>query len=147
MNLTAITDKAQVAALHFMDSLSIRDAVALEGKTLIDVGTGAGFPGIPLGIVCPGMKLTLLDSQGKRVDFLKEACALTGVCAACIQGRAEELGLDKTGREHFDIAVSRAVARLDLLCELCLPLVKPGGLFIAMKAPARRKSFLRPPPR
>lgn len=135
MNLTAITEPEQIASLHFLDSLSIAGHAELQNKTMIDVGTGAGFPGLPLKLLEPSLSLTLLDSQGKRVSFLSELCPRLGVPdAACIQGRAEELGRDPAFREKFDLAVSRAVAGLNILCELCLPFVKPGGLFIAMKS-------------
>ncbi|MBQ9980881.1 MAG: 16S rRNA (guanine(527)-N(7))-methyltransferase RsmG [Oscillospiraceae bacterium] len=132
MNLTAITDDEAGANLHFLDSLSILRAADLKGKTLVDVGTGAGFPGMPLAIA-EDVHVTLLDSQQKRIEFLREACALVGVEAELIHARSEELGLSKKYRESFDFATSRAVARLDMLCELCLPLVKVGGAFIAMK--------------
>ena len=121
MNLTAITDPADIAALHFRD------------KTVVDVGTGAGFPGLPLKILEPTIHLTLLDSLGKRVQFLERVCQELGLAdVACIHGRAEEFAA--AHRESFDLAVSRAVAALPVLCELCLPLVRPGGKFLAMKS-------------
>jgi len=133
MNLTAITEPEQVAALHFADSAA--PLACLEGEDLrvIDVGTGAGFPGVPMKILRPDLRMTLLDSQAKRVDFLRESCAALGVEAVCLQGRAEELGLEKAHREQYDCAVSRAVADLGVLAELCLPLVAVDGLFLAMK--------------
>ena len=133
MNLTAITEPDQVATLHLLDSLSLLPLADFAGKTAVDVGTGAGFPGVPLAIVVPESRITLLDSLGKRVDFLRESCAALGLSnAVCVQARAEEFAGDR--RESFDLAVSRAVAALPVLCELCLPLVKPGGAFIAMKS-------------
>jgi len=132
-NLTAIRDPAGVARLHFLDSAALLPLAELKGKRVIDVGSGAGFPGLVLKILQPDMELTTLDGVGKKVEFVKSACAaleLDGVTP--LWGRAEELS---DLRECFDIAVSRAVAELNILVELCLPLVKPGGLFIAMKGP------------
>ena len=133
MNLTAISGEDESARLHFLDSASPLLFTALSGCSVIDVGTGAGFPGLPLKILCPDMRLTLLDSLGKRVEFLRQVCGeLSLTDTECIHARAEECG---PLRESFDFAVSRAVARLNLLCELCLPYVKRGGAFIAMKGP------------
>ena len=133
MNLTAITEPADVATLHFLDSVAMLKEVDLAGKTVVDVGTGAGFPGMPLRIVCPTIRLTLLDSLNKRIDFLKEACGDLGFAdGECVHGRAEEFAAKH--RESFDYATSRAVANFQLLSELCLPLVKVGGTFIAMKS-------------
>lgn len=133
MNLTAITDPRDVAALHLLDSLALTGLAALEGKAVVDVGTGAGFPGIPLAIARPSARVTLLDSLGKRVDFLEESCRALGLeNVTCVHGRAEEFAGER--RESFDLAVSRAVAALPALCELCLPLVKVGGEFWAMKS-------------
>ena len=131
MNLTGITEPREVATLHLLDSLALLPLAQMEGKKIIDVGTGAGFPGVPLKIALPDSEVTLLDSLNKRVDFLKESCdaiGLTGV--ECVHARAEEFG----HREEYDYAVSRAVASLPVLCELCLPLVKVGGEFLAMKS-------------
>lgn len=133
MNLTAITEPEQVATLHFLDSLALTRILNFSGRRVVDVGTGAGFPGVPLAMAVPDMELTLLDSLGKRVLFLRDCCAdLKLDHAACVHARAEEFAADH--RETYDIAVSRAVAALPVLCELCLPLVKPGGRFLAMKS-------------
>ena len=133
MNLTAITEPADVATLHFLDSVAMLKEVDLAGKTMVDVGTGAGFPGVPLRIVCPAVHMTLLDSLNKRIDFLKEVCGELGYADVdCVHGRAEEFAAKH--RESFDFATSRAVANFHLLTELCLPLVKVGGTFIAMKS-------------
>ena len=131
MNLTAIKTPEGVAELHFLDSLALLGAAEFGGKTVIDVGCGAGFPGVPLKIGCPDMKLTLLDSLGKRMDWLREVLPALSVEANVITARAEEYA--ESHREAYDICVSRAVARLNILCELCLPLVKAGGKFLAMK--------------
>lgn len=133
MNLTAITEEADMAALHFLDSAAILSLADLRNKTLADVGTGAGFPGLPVRIVEPSVRLTLLDAQNKRVEFLKEVCGDLGLTdVECVHGRAEEFAADH--RESFDLVTSRAVANLRVLSELCLPLVKPGGYFLAMKS-------------
>jgi len=135
MNLTAITDPHGVATLHMLDCAPLLRCAPLEGKTLIDVGTGAGFPGMVLRVLVPSLRLTLLDSLQKRLDWLDEVAReleLDGVTT--LHGRAEEAGLNPALRERFDVATARAVAELPLLCELCLPLVKVGGRFLAMKS-------------
>ena len=134
MNLTAITELQDVATLHMLDCAALLNCAGFENKTLIDVGTGAGFPGLPLKILVPSLEVTLLDSLNKRVDWLAEVCEtlkLDGIEA--VHARAEEAGRDPALREQFDFATARAVADLRLLCELCLPFVKVGGLFLAMK--------------
>ena len=134
MNLTAISGEADVARLHFLDCAALLEAGELAGRTLIDVGTGAGFPGLVLKILCPDLKLTLLDSLDKRLLFLQDTCALLGFAdVAFVHARAEEM--PEGFRERYDYAAARAVARLNVLCELCLPYVKPGGAFRAMKGP------------
>ena len=132
MNLTAITEPEDVARLHLLDSLYLLKSGGL-GKAVVDVGSGAGFPGMPLAIAAPSIEVTLLDSLGKRIAFLEEAAGALGIQnVKCVQARAEEFAGEK--RESFDGAVSRAVAALPVLCELCLPLVKVGGVFVAMKS-------------
>ena len=133
MNLTAIEGEADTARLHFLDCAALLTVQELKGLSVIDVGSGAGFPGLPLKIAQEDMRLTLLDSLEKRVRFLSETCALLGFeDVACIHARAEDA---KELHGQFDAAVSRAVARLNLLAELCLPFVKVGGVFLAMKGP------------
>ena len=134
MNLTAITDPEQVARLHFLDSAALLGCAGdLSGRTLIDVGTGAGFPGMALKLLCPELKLTLLDSLAKRLDWLAAVCSRLGLeDVEIVHARAE--GLKPGFRDHFDFATARAVADLRVLCELCLPFVRVGGRFLAMKA-------------
>ena len=134
MNLTGITEDAAVAKLHLLDSLTVQAALDLKGKTLIDVGCGAGFPGVPLAIACPDTKVTLLDSLGKRMKWLEEILPQLGISAACVTARAEEYV--KTVRESYDVATSRAVARLPILLELTAPYVKVGGFVAALKGAA-----------
>ena len=133
MNLTAITDRADFAALHLLDSAVLLTMTDFRGKTVVDVGTGAGFPGVPLRILEPDFDLTLLDSLGKRIDFLRQTCRRMGLeRVQAVHARAEEFAA--AHRESFDIAASRAVAALNVLCELTLPLVRVGGSFLAMKS-------------
>ncbi len=131
MNLTAITEPQAVAQLHFLDCLALLNAAQLQGKTLIDVGCGAGFPGVPLAVAAPDCRVTLLDSLGKRTQWLSGLLPQLGVRAEVVTARAEQAAPAR--REQYDIATARAVARLPMLCELCLPFVKVGGLFLAMK--------------
>lgn len=138
MNLTAITEEHEVAVKHMVDSLTAYDtSLFQDGTSVIDVGTGAGFPGLPLKIFCPGIRLTLMDSLNKRVKFLQTVVAELGLQdVECVHARAEEGARNKKYREQFDLAVSRAVARLPILCEYCLPFVKRGGHFLALKGRA-----------
>ncbi len=134
MNLTAISGEADVSKLHFLDSLALLTICDFRGARVVDIGTGAGFPGLPLLIAEPTIKLTLLDSLGKRVSFLREVTTALGISVECLHARAEDAAREPGMRDKFDISVSRAVARLNMLCELCLPFVRPGGVFIAMKS-------------
>lgn len=143
MNLTALTEPEDVVLKHFVDSLYAYKADLMHNKTLVDVGTGAGFPGLPLKIYDPSLHLVLLDSLTKRLKFLQEvsdSLALTSV--AFEHQRAEDAGQDKKLREHFDLAVSWAVARLSVLAEYCLPLIKKGGYFIALKGSKYKEELL-----
>ena len=139
MNLTAITEDTQVAKLHLLDSLTVLCCADLAGKTLIDVGCGAGFPGVPLAIACPEAKITLLDSLGKRVKWLEQILPQLGIHAECVTARAEEAVASR--RETYDFATSRAVARLNILLELTAPYVKVGGAVLAMKGAAAREEL------
>lgn len=132
MNLTAVTDPAEVVTRHFLDCAALAPCMPKNGRVL-DVGTGAGFPGIPLAALCPDTEFVLLDALRKRVDFLNEVIDVLGLtnCTA-VHARAEDFAKDH--REEFDAATSRAVAELRTLCELSLPMVKVGGMFYAMKA-------------
>jgi 16S rRNA (guanine527-N7)-methyltransferase len=137
INLTAITDEAEIIKKHFIDSIAIMKSDLIStGCTVIDVGTGAGFPGIPINIIEPGVKVLLLDSLNKRVNFLNEVIKelkLTNIEA--VHGRAEEMSKNVKYREKFDIATARAVANMNVLSEYCMPYVKKGGHFIALKGP------------
>lgn len=134
MNLTAITDPDGIAVKHFADSLSVFSIINPDsGAKVIDVGTGAGFPSVPMLIARPDLKLTMLDSTGKKLAFIAESLENMGINAATLHARAEEAGRSKAYRESFDFCVSRAVASLNVLAEYCLPFVKVGGTFVAMK--------------
>ena len=139
MNLTAITEPDRVARLHLLDSISLLTLADLRGKKLIDVGCGAGFPGVPVKIACPELKLTLLDSLGKRMNWLESFLPQLGVEAECVTARAEEAVAQR--RESYDFATSRAVARLNILLELTAPYVKVGGAVLAMKGSAAREEL------
>ncbi len=132
-NLTAIKEPAEIAVKHFADSLSLLAALEIpEGAALLDIGTGAGFPGVPLLIARPDLKITMVDSTGKKLNFVREVLSDLNLSATVIHGRAEELGRGEM-RESFDVVTSRAVAALNVLCEYCLPFVKVQGTFAAMK--------------
>ena len=133
MNLTAIRDPAQAARLHILDALELLRTADLRGKRVLDVGTGGGVPGVVLKLAQPELHLTLLDATAKKLDWLRELLPTLGAEAEFIPGRAEEAVRDH--REQYDAATARAVSRLNALCELCLPYVKVGGLFLAMKGP------------
>ena len=139
MNLTAITEPAQVAKLHLLDSLSLLTLADLRGKKLIDVGCGAGFPGVPVKIACPEVKLTLLDSLAKRMNWLESFLPQLDVDAEFVTARAEEAIANR--REQYDFATSRAVARLNILLELTAPYVKVGGAVLAMKGTAAHEEL------
>ena len=139
MNLTGITEPTEVAKFHLLDSLSILSLQDLKGKKVIDVGCGAGFPGVPLAIACPQADVTLLDSLGKRMNWLSQVLPTLGVKAECVTARAEEFVADC--RESYDIATSRAVARLNILLELSAPYVKVGGYVMAMKGTAAQEEL------
>ena len=133
MNLTAITEPEDVAVKHMVDSLLAYED-GMQGKTLVDVGTGAGFPGVPLKIYCPSLRVTLVDSLGKRLRFLEQVIDELGLKGIrCEHLRAENAGRSKKHREQYDYVTARAVARLSVLSEYCLPLAKKGGQFIALK--------------
>lgn len=140
MNLTGITEDTAVAKLHLLDSLTVLSCADLSGKSIIDVGCGAGFPGVPVAIACPEAKVTLLDSLAKRMNWLETVLPQLGVKnAECITARAEEAVA--TRRESYDFATSRAVARLNMLLELTAPYVKVGGKVLAMKGAAAKEEL------
>ena len=139
VNLTGITEDEPVAKLHLLDSLTVAACVDLKDKTLIDVGCGAGFPGVPLAIACPDTKVTLLDSLGKRMKWLEEVLPDLGISAQCVTARAEEAVANC--RESYDVATSRAVARLNILLELTAPYVKIGGFVVALKGSAAKEEL------
>lgn len=135
INLTAITDKQDVYIKHFADSISVLKYIDLAKKSIIDIGTGGGFPGIPIKIMCPDSKILLLDSLAKRVGFLNEVISSLGLNdISAIHGRAEDIAFEDDHREKYDIAVSRAVANLSTLSEYCLPFVNINGVFISYKS-------------
>ena len=141
INLTSITEMEDVFVKHFADSIALLNHMDLSGKTLIDVGTGAGFPGIPLKIVCPGCKVVLADSLNKRISFLREMIRVLDLDdIIAVHSRAEELGCNIEYREKFDVATSRAVSNLSTLSEYCLPFVHIGGTFVSYKSQA---NFMR----
>ncbi len=135
-NLTRITEPDEIVIKHFVDSLTLLKVYDIpEGASVADIGTGAGFPGVALKIARPDIRLTLIDSLGKRINFLNELCEKLGFAADTYHLRAEEAGLKAELREKFDVTTARAVARLNVLCEYCLPLTKIGGAFVSMKGP------------
>lgn len=135
INLTAITEEKDIILKHFVDSLTVLKYIK-ENKSIVDVGTGAGFPGIPLAIMNDSLKITLVDSLNKRINFLNEVCSKIKLKnTKAIHARAEEFGQDNNYRESYDVAISRAVANLTVLAEYLLPLVKVGGKIICMKGP------------
>lgn len=136
VNLTAITDPMEILCKHFIDSACLLKYVDISNNSsLIDVGTGAGFPSVPLKIIRPDIRLTLLDSLNKRIDFLKQLCDKLEIDADFIHGRAEDISKMPEYREKFDYSCARAVANISTLSELCIPFVKVGGSFISMKGP------------
>ena len=140
MNLTGITEDGPVAKLHLLDSLTVLSCADLKNKSIIDVGCGAGFPGVPLKIACPELDLTLLDSLGKRMNWLETVLPQLGIAnAECVTARAEEAVAKR--RETYDFATSRAVARLNILLELTAPYVRVGGAVLAMKGSAAREEL------
>lgn len=142
INLTAITQPEEIVEKHFIDSLSLLRACPIkQGAKVVDVGTGAGFPGIPLKIVRPDVELTLLDSLNKRLQFLGAVCEALQIEGKRVHKRAEEAGLDKTMREGFDLVTARAVAGFPTLCEYCIPLMKMKGWFVAMKGPGAEEEL------
>ncbi len=140
MNLTAINGENDVARLHMLDCAAVLNQFPFSGKRVLDVGSGAGFPGLVLKLLCPTLSLTLLDSTRKRVEFQQEVCdALDFKDVVCLHLRAEEAPAGM--RENFDVVISRAVARLNLLAELCMPFITVGGSFLAMKGPGAEEEL------
>lgn len=136
VNLTAITEPNDILIKHFIDSILISNYVDIpENSSVIDVGTGAGFPSVPLKIFRDDLNIVLLDSLAKRITFLEQLCDLIGIEAECIHGRAEDIAKMPVYREKFDFACARAVANLSVLSEYCIPFVRVGGCFISMKGP------------
>ena len=144
MNLTAITEEREVILRHFCDSLIAADGLSLSGRRAIDLGTGAGFPGLPIALAFPGVDMTLADSLQKRLRFLEEVQRELSLANVHLRhGRAEDLGREPGLREGFDLCFSRAVADLPVLLEYCLPLVRVGGVFVALKGPALPEELSR----
>ena len=141
LNLTAIREPEAVARLHFIDSLALLKSAEFVNARVIDIGSGAGFPGLPLKIAQTNIELTLLDATAKKVRFLSDLCAELNISAKCIHSRAEELAHKTCVRERYDIAASRAVAQLNALCELCLPFLSVGGVFLAMKGHSHKSEL------
>ena len=142
MNLTAITEPRDIVIKHFADSLTILSCLELpKGAKVLDVGSGAGFPGIPLKIAQEDIDLTLLDSQNKRLTFLKEVCEKIRIKAEFVHARAEEAGREKKMRMKFDLVTARAVAPLNVLCVYCMPFVRMNGYFVAMKGPGAQEEI------
>lgn len=136
VNLTAITDVREIFVKHFLDSILLLKYVDIpSNSSIIDVGTGAGFPSVPMKIYRPDLKITLLDSLNKRINFLQQLCEMTQIDAEFIHGRAEDYGKESQYREKFDFSCARAVANLSVLSEYCIPFVKIGGYFLSMKGP------------
>lgn len=136
VNLTAITDGREIFVKHFLDSILLLKYVDIpSNSSIIDVGTGAGFPSVPMKIYRPDLKITLLDSLNKRINFLQQLCEMTQIDAEFIHGRAEDYGKESPYREKFDFSCARAVANLSVLSEYCIPFVKIGGYFLSMKGP------------
>lgn len=142
VNLTAITEPGEIWKKHFLDSIYPLKLVEIPvNSTLIDVGTGAGFPSVPMAIYRNDINITMLDSLQKRIVFLQQLAVKTGLSTwKCIHGRAEDIGKDENYREKYDVAVARAVAALPVLCEYCMPFVKVGGMFMALKGPNESSS-------
>lgn len=136
VNLTAITDGREIFVKHFLDSILLLKYVDIpSNSSIIDVGTGAGFPSVPMKIYRSDLKITLLDSLNKRINFLQQLCEMTQIDAEFIHGRAEDYGKESQYREKFDFSCARAVANLSVLSEYCIPFVKIGGYFLSMKGP------------
>ena len=136
VNLTAITDGREIFVKHFLDSILLLKYVDIpSNSSIIDVGTGAGFPSVPMKIYRPDLKITLLDSLNTRINFLQQLCEMTQIDAEFIHGRAEDYGKESQYREKFDFSCARAVANLSVLSEYCIPFVKIGGYFLSMKGP------------
>ncbi len=143
MNLTAITEPAAVAQLHFLDCIALLDFADFRGKRVVDVGCGAGFPGVPVAIMRPDIHVTLMDALGKRVAFLKEVVAALGLNADCVHARCEDAAKKPEFRDAYDVACARAVAETNVLSEWLLPFVKPGGRMLALKGPMAAEEAAR----